>query len=218
MGLMQSLGRNLQGLVFGGPHGRGGPERTHRHGPHLDIRSGGFAQRRAMQPVSYADYRRARRRDRYLRHRWCYFSEVIEMARRLNPQTVLEIGPWNFPLYPAGDTLDRDGRHGPTHLHDARVTPWPISTGAYDLIIALQVWEHLDGRQQEAFAELRRCGRQAILSVPYGWKLQPGHSHAGIDDARVRRWTGGFPPAEEILISRPRRRRRKIYLFDFTSP
>ena len=221
MQLMRSFQRRLKGLVFRTPNASGSSSPMHRHGLRLDLRhdapAGDARRDHVLEPVSYADFRRARRVDRYLRRRWCYFSKVIEMAQGLQPRSVLEIGPWSFPLFPTGDTLDTDDRYRPTHQHDAGVTPWPIPTKSYDLIIALQVWEHLEGRQREAFEELRRCARRAIFSVPYLWKLHPGHSHAGIDDARVREWTGGFPPVDEILVARPRRRRRKIYLFDFTT-
>jgi len=213
---MRLLKRAFGSFASGLPEAHGTSERSPLCGA-LDTQCDGTDDDATMQPVSYADFRCARRVDRYLRRRWCYFGKAIEMARRLRPRRVLEIGPWSFPLFPAGDTLDMRDDYHPTYQHDAGATPWPVPTKAYDLIIALQVWEHLEGRQQAAFEELRRCARYAILSVPYLWKLHPGHSHAGIDDARMFEWTDGFKPAEQILVARPRRRRRKIYLFDFTT-
>ncbi len=173
----------------------------------------------SMEPISYADYRRACRGDRYLLRRWRYYSKAIALVRRLAPQTVLEIGPGPLSLFPGSDTLDRNELYRPTHLHDATVTPWPIHTKAYDLIVALQVWEHLDGRQREAFQELERCARRAILSIPYCWKVRSDPVHSGIGDADVRDWAGGLAAVDEILIPRYpwRRHRKKIYVFDFTA-
>jgi hypothetical protein len=76
----------------------------------------------------------------------------------------------------------------------------------------------LNGRQREAFEELRRCTRYVILSLPYRWR----HStpwHNGIDDAVVREWAGGRQWTKSITVPRLpiHRRRRRIYLFDFTS-
>ncbi|NLX95848.1 MAG: hypothetical protein GXY83_06705 [Rhodopirellula sp.] len=173
-----------------------------------------------MQPINYADYCRARRDERYLRHRWGYYRQVIAMAMPLAPRTVLEIGPGPLPLFPNGDRLDVLARFRPTYLHDATAVPWPVATKAYDLAIALQVWEHLDGRQYAAFQELRRTARHVILSVPYRWGRHASSSHRGIDDAVVRTWTGGARAVHEIVVPWMPvvfRRRRKIYLFDFTA-
>lgn len=66
------------------------------------------------------------------------------------------------------------------YLHDATITPCPIEDKAYDLLIALQVWEHLEGKQQDVFKEVMRVSKMAILSFPYKWKTScPIHS--GID-------------------------------------
>lgn len=100
------------------------------------------------------------------------------------------------------------GRSGEGH------TSWPISDQSYDLVIALQVWEHLGDRQVEAFAELPRIARYAILSLPYKCRRRSNPSHSNIDDAVVRRWTGGLVPLETIQLPLVGRHRRKIYLFD----
>ena len=169
------------------------------------------------RPITYEEYCRACSGQRYLHRRWRYYHPAIEMACRLAPQRILEIGAAYLPLFNGSDTLDIGETYEPTYLHDAGAAPWPIKTNSYDLVIALQVWEHLRGRQREAFEELRRCTRYAILSLPYRWR----HSnawHNGIDDARVREWSGGWPWTESITVPQLpiHRRRRKIYLFDFT--
>jgi hypothetical protein len=166
-----------------------------------------------LRPITQADYRAAADR-RYLKRRWPYYREAIAMAERLAPRRVLEVGCRRTPLFPGSDRLDYAGEFSPTFHHDATVVPWPIADRAYDLVIALQVWEHLGSRQREAFSELPRISRYAILSLPYKWRRKNNPSHSGIDDTVVRRWSGGLAPLETVQLPLVGRRRRKIYLFD----
>ncbi len=161
----------------------------------------------ALQTISEADVRRLAADDPYWRGRWEYLSVAAEFARDLpGVQKVLEIGPYTQPLVIGADTMDRrvwPGGHEPTFPHDATKTPWPIADGAYDLIVALQVWEHLTGFEREAFGELVRVARWAILSLPWGW---PGdNTHSGIDWPTVNEWTGNrMPVCRRICGKLPR--------------
>lgn len=166
------------------------------------------------QAITHAEYLDHVREHPYLRRRWPYYRAAIELAQRLSPSRVLEIGSRTMPLLRGSDSLDIDERFRPTILHDATVVPWPIDDRRYDLVIALQVWEHLGDRQEQAFRELRRCARYAILSLPYNWRSRHDPSHSGIDDAVVARWSGGLEPIESILVPRFGQHRRKIYFFD----
>lgn len=168
-----------------------------------------------LPALSYGEFLRVREQQRYLKRRWPYYREAIEMARRVAPRRVLEIGCRDTPLFRSSDRLDYEESFAPTVLHDATVVPWPIADQAYDLVVALQVWEHLGDRQAEAFAELPRVARYAMLSLPYRWRSRHDPSHSGIDDGVVRRWAGGREPIETVQVPRFGRHRRKIYLFDF---
>lgn len=167
-----------------------------------------------LRPITNSEYRHACRQHRYLRGRWNYYREAIAMAQRLAPPRVLEIGCRFTPLFPGSDRLDYMAEFQPTILHDATAVPWPIGDRAYDLVIALQVWEHLGNRQREAFTELPRIARYAILSLPYKWRRRSNPSHSGIDDAVVSRWSGGLRPLETVQLPLIGRHKRKIYLFD----
>ena len=171
---------------------------------------------RALPSITHADFMSARARWPYLKRRWNYYREAISIAKRLAPRRVLEIGTAYIPLFPVSDRLDYKADFRPTFLHDATVVPWPIADQAYDLVVALQVWEHLGNRQREAFSELPRVSRYALLSLPYRWRSRTNISHSGIDDQVVLRWAGGREPVETVEVPRFGRRRRKIYLFDFT--
>lgn len=172
---------------------------------------------RALPSITRGDFMSARARWPYLKRRWNYYREAISIAKRLSPRRVLEIGTSYIPLFPVSDRLDYKAAFRPTYLHDATDVPWPIADQAYDLVVALQVWEHLGNRQREAFAELPRVARYALLSLPYRWHSQSNPSHSGIDDEVVLRWAGGRESAETVEVPRFGGRRRKIYLFDFTT-
>lgn len=185
-----------------------------RHARRADFAPRPIDPQGGLRPITYSEYRRAAEQHRYLKRRWSYYRETIAMAQRLAPRSVLEIGCRYTPLFPGGERLDYLAEFRPTILHDATVVPWPVANDAYDLVIALQVWEHLGNQQREAFAELPRIARYAILSVPYKWRRRSNPSHSGIDDAVVGRWSGGLRPLETIQLPLVGRHKRKIYLFD----
>lgn len=168
----------------------------------------------AIRTLSHEQFLAVRNSNPYLKRRWRYYREAMAMVRRLAPRRVLEVGAAFTPLLPDSDRLDYQAKFNPTFLHDATVVPWPVPDQSYDLVIALQVWEHLGNRQVEAFAELPRIARYAILSLPYKWRRRSNPSHSNIDDAVVSRWTGGLRPLETVEVPRVGRHRRKIYLFD----
>jgi SAM-dependent methyltransferase len=151
----------------------------------------------------------------YYRGRWEYFKEVIALIQPLSLSTILEIGPGYLPLVKNADLLlhpqdDHFGKPGDCPgkiiIHDVTVKPWPIDDRAYDLVIALQVWEHLDNKQPRAFRELKRITKRAILSVPYQWvggMEKPMHRlHRDIDRELIADWTLNIPPQREMIIPR----------------
>ena len=100
---------------------------------------------------------------------------------------------------------DETDRH--VHIFDATTKPWPIADKAYDMFIALQVWEHLDGKQTRAFREVMRVSKKAVLSFPYHWEGgiadKPSHrAHRDIDMELIRDWTLGIEPKRTIEIER----------------
>ncbi len=149
----------------------------------------------------------------YYKDRWDYISEVIKIIKRESPQSVLELGPSRLPIVKGSDTMDRALLY--PHLkyrHDATQVPWPIQDASYDLFIALQVWEHLRDKQPQAFREVMRVSRMAILSFPYRWHCR-GDFHHGIDDQQIAEWTLHVEPKETIKVGT-----RIIYVFEFHGP
>lgn len=144
----------------------------------------------------------------YYKDRWPYFLVAIDAIRTNGlGHKVLEVGPFALPLVRPCRTMDVIPDYSPTYLWDARRVPWPILDGSFDLLIALQVWEHLGDRQQECFQEARRVARNLLLSFPYRWECED-QAHRGIDDAVILRWAGGVYPDEEWLVAK-----RKVCLY-----
>jgi SAM-dependent methyltransferase len=59
-----------------------------------------------------------------------------------------------------------DSTPGQIVIHDVTRKPWPFKDCEYDLVVALNVFEHLDNKQSRAFREVMRITRHAILTVP----------------------------------------------------
>ena len=167
--------------------------------------------------MTYADYNMllAGETGAYYSGRWAYFKEVIALIQPFFLNTVLEIGPGYLPLVKNADLLlhpqdDHFGRPcdcaGKIIIHNMTVKPWPIRDRVYDLVIALQVWEHLDNKQTRAFRELKRIAKRAILSFPYQWDggmEKPMHRlHRDIDRELIADWTLNILPEQEMIIPR----------------
>jgi hypothetical protein len=152
----------------------------------------------------------------YYQGRWAYFSQVIDILKSQNDiSKTLELGPSFLPIVKDCDIMikpevDSWGRPSikasKEYLHDGTVTPWPIQDKEYDVFIALQVWEHLVGRQKEAFNEVMRISKMAILSFPYMWDCPRNNAnypeHHMIDEKIIADWTLGVEPIKVIKIPR----------------
>ena len=152
--------------------------------------------------------------EEYYIGRWAYFQEVVKMVREINPRSVLELGPALFTVVKNSDImrkpeLDRWGIppdiQTTEYLHDATKTPWPIEK-KYDLFIALQVFEHLVDSQIQAFQEVKRIAKNAILSLPYKWDCPKDNAnypeHHMIDEDTILKWTKNEAPQKWVYIER----------------
>lgn len=170
----------------------------------------------------------------YYEGRWAYISEVTGIIKK-HPgiRRVLELGPSHHTIVKNCDIMvkpedDVWGRPenvvAKQYEHDATVMPWPIKDKEYDLFIALQVWEHLAGRQREAFGEVMRTSKTAILSFPYKWDCPKDNAnypeHHMIDKDVISGWTLGIKPEKTIKIPRTGERVSKgpriIYFWKFS--
>jgi len=169
-----------------------------------------------MECITFEDFNRlSKPREEYYMGRWAYFQEVIKMVEEIKPESVLELGPSLFTVVKKSDMMRKpeiDDWGIPSkieakdYLHDATKIPWPIEDNTYDLFIALQVFEHLTNSQAEAFQEVKRIAKYAILSLPYKWDCPVDNAnypeHHMIDENTILEWTKGEAPLKWIYIER----------------
>ena len=144
---------------------------------------------------------------------------AADLIGRKGLTTALELGPYRRPLITGADVMDirlspvlhTDGRQ---IAHDATVAPWPVADKAYDLFVALQVFEHLGTAQAAAFREVRRVARHAIVSLPIDWVMDdPRNCHHRIDEARVLGWFAPVVPSR-VVLGNGGRRTRLVFVFE----
>jgi Methyltransferase domain len=178
---------------------------------------------RPIRPIRRADFDAMVEAFPYYRNRWGYMSAALLEAGRLikarNLTSALELGAPVRPIIVGAHVMDYTKRPEydasvPATTHDATVVPWPFPDKAFDLFLALQVFEHLGNRQPEAFREVRRIARHAILSLPIDWEMDdPQNIHHMISEERVLSW---FAPVEptRVIENMTGRRKRLIYVFE----
>ena len=159
----------------------------------------------------------------YYQDRWGYMSAALKEASSLigrhGLRTALELGAPVLPIIVGADVMDKKARPelDPSvsiRVFDATQAPWPVDDKAYDLFMALQVFEHLTDRQREAFLEVRRIARHAIISLPIDWEMpDPRNCHHRISNERVLSWFAPIVPTR-IVQGTGGHRRRLIYVFE----
>jgi hypothetical protein len=142
----------------------------------------------------------------YYKGRWGYYSAAADIIKREGFTQVLEVGPAAVPLVEGAQLMvyPKASSHvkgdPATYLWDAMQTPWPIGAKRYDAVVALQVLEHLGEKQRDAFKEMRRVARFAVLSFPYRWNTPKDPIHHNIDDTKITRWTMNLPMVDRIVV------------------
>lgn len=139
--------------------------------------------------------------------RWDYMEPIIDKLKNINPSTALEIGTAGISLMTFSDTLDNvekyiGNKHTSQYIFDARNTPWDIPSKKYDVVVALQVLEHLGPNQLDIFKEIKRITKEAIISLPYLWHCNnPANCHHMIDDEKILEWTNNEQPYDRKVYS-----------------
>lgn len=155
-------------------------------------------------------------KDKYYLGRWSYLSTITQIISMLPFENVLEMGALRHAVIDGSDVMDIEENgcvnRNKMIIQDAGNVPWDMPDKSYDLFIASQVWEHLGDKQKEAFAEVKRTSKAALLSFPYMWEC-PGDIHHGIDEKKIAEWTLFEKPAYVQMIHT--KSRRIVYLFLF---
>ena len=170
-------------------------------------------ERVGVRCINGFDFRRLRGENPYWAPRWEYMRQARLMAESVPAEAVLEIGTAGIQLCPGSTTMDVRDDGQTDYVHDAGEVPWCFEDDQFDLVIMLQVLEHLKGRQRPAWQEIRRVAKWAVVSVPYRWPKGSDPDHEDITKARMREWTGQRPK-RQIVVGGQKHRRRLVQLYD----
>lgn len=176
-----------------------------------------------IRPIGRAEFDAMVEEFPYYRNRWGYMSTaLLEAARLIQTDSIdsaLELGAPVRPILVGAHVMDKTKRPEydtsvPAVTHDATVTPWPLADKSFDLFMALQVFEHLKDRQPQAFIEVRRIARHAILSLPIDWVMDdPRNCHHMISLERALSWFAPVVPNRTVEHVTGRRK-RVIFVFE----
>ncbi len=176
-----------------------------------------------IRPIDKAEFDQLAARAPYYRARWGYMSVVGALAEdlilRRELTTALELGAHLRPVIVGADVmalshLDDLEAEGQEIIHDATVAPWPVADKAYDLFVALQVFEHLHGMQPETFAEVRRVAKHAIVSLPIDWEMaDKTDCHHMLSNETVLSWFAPLKPTR-IELGNGGSKKRFVYVFE----
>jgi hypothetical protein len=178
---------------------------------------------RPVRPILRSEFEDMAAADPYYKGRWRYTSVALAEAARLiardDVRTALEVGAPVKPALTGAHVMDVRRHKGidpnvELTIHDARKLPWPFEDKQFGLFIALQVFEHLGTSQPEAFGEVRRVARHAIISLPIDWDMRdPKNIHHMIPEERVLSWFAPTVPTR-IMEGNPGPRKRVVYVFE----
>jgi hypothetical protein len=176
-----------------------------------------------IRPVVKAEFDRLAARYPYYRGRWDYTSVACDAAGELIDRhglhSALELGPHIRSIVVGADVMDLRAQpdlqsEGRLLVHNATIKPWPVADAEYGLFVALQVFEHLGDRQAEAFSEVCRVARHAIISLPIDWEMaDPTNCHHQISAEQVLAWFLPVVPTR-IVVGNDGPKKRLIYVFE----
>jgi hypothetical protein len=150
--------------------------------------------------------------DRYWQQRqhFKYYAEVVRLARQHAPAggRVIDVGAGptrvlqDLGWFDERVALDRLPERRQPGIKTVQQDFLVYEPGAqFDLVLCLQVLEHLDdprGFAQKLFA----IGRTIIISVPYKWPHQfyPPHKQDPVDETKLAGWTRRTPIETSIVM------------------
>ena len=183
----------------------------------------GVTAERPIRPITKREFDAIAMASTYYRGRWGYVSlachEAGELINVYGLRSALELGPHLRSVIVGADVMDLRPppeleAEGRVIVHDATRSPWPVGDRSYDLFVALQVFEHLKGKQALAFAEVRRVARHAIISLPIDWVMDdPRDCHHQISHERALEWFHPVVPTR-VASDTTDGRKRLVYVFE----
>lgn len=151
------------------------------------------------------------------KQRWAYINAIVEILKSLNLNNILEIGSMQICLSPQSDNLDlsfemidKKNLVNKIYIQDCLQVPYNITDKYYDMVVMLQVLEHLSPKQLEVFKEVKRISKNAIISIPHLWNCPDDIEHHMITKEHFDKWTDNEKYKEEFII-----KERLIRIYNF---
>ena len=135
-----------------------------------------------------------------------YYKKIQEILRELSFSSIIDIGSRKSPVFETLNkdiyaiSLDKDLVYeDKDNFICADFNTW-IPNRKYDVVLCLQVLEHLDDPFKFT-QKLFDTGNIIIISVPYKWKkgLCKEHVQDPVDETLIKQWTMRMPSQQFII-------------------
>ena len=151
--------------------------------------------------------------NRSYKTRWQYMLPVIKILKNEKFRSILEIGAYKINYTNIShnmdleeDFIDPDNKGNTQYIQDAGDTPYEIPDKYYDMVLACQTFEHFEGKQPQAFQEIKRIANQAIITIPWHWNCPSDKNHHNINETHCIKWFGDdykdYVVKDEIKVNR----------------
>jgi 2-polyprenyl-3-methyl-5-hydroxy-6-metoxy-1,4-benzoquinol methylase len=148
-----------------------------------------------------------------------YYKKVKEILEGLHLSSIIDIGCRKSPMmkglgknvYKAMLDIQEIPPIDGINMIRADFYTWKPDR-KYDVVLCLQVLEHLD--KPKKFAQkLLQVGKTVIISVPYKWKKGSCkyHTQDPVDESKIKGWVGRDPDEQYIITDNNRKRIICVY-------
>ena len=148
-----------------------------------------------------------------------YYKKVKEILQDLEISSIIDIGCRKSPMmkglgknvYKAMLDIQEIPPVDDIHMIRADFYTWKPDR-KYDVVLCLQVLEHLD--KPKKFAQkLLQVGKTVIISVPYKWEKGSckHHTQDPVDESKLKGWVGREPDEQYIIKDKDRKRIICVY-------
>jgi hypothetical protein len=148
-----------------------------------------------------------------------YYNKVKEILHRLHFSSIIDVGCRKSPvmeglsekIYKTMVDIEEIPPVDGIHTIQADFYTWEPDR-KYDVVLCLQVLEHLD-KPKEFAEKLLQVGKTVIISVPYKWKQGSckDHRQDPVDESKIRGWMGREPDEQYIIADKSMKRIICVY-------
>ena len=152
--------------------------------------------------------------------RWQYMQDVLKEIDDYEFCWILEIGAYKINYTDIShnmdvnaDFIDPDNKDNTMFIQDAGDVPYPIQDNQYELVLACQCFEHFEGKQAQAFQEIKRITSHAVITIPWQWNCPEDKNHHNINESHCLKWFG--TDYKDFLIRDSMKAHRRLLHFKF---